>query len=1598
MPTLLSTLGLLALACLASALRLSAQSPTLETWQYETTGANLDALAGWERVGAAATSGAIIADASGYRSLDLNTDAANPTVQTRTALPATGVVLASARFAFTSTGGTAQSAGPGIGSATSTTSWYTLLANRSTNTLILRRSSSGTETTLSSVAFTPGTTARDYKLRADFSVAGQITLTGLVDGVAVIGPYVDFSPATLGASVKPRLMARNGGRVTIEHASGVLAKEASPSSLAFPADAQLVNVKSYGAVGDGVADDTAAIQAAITANVGRFRGMKTLWFPAGTYLVSDTLAWKNASGQWTASLAMLGESRTATIIKLKDNATGFNASATAPKAVLATASSLNGTATGGGKDWTNKGEGNVAFHNFISNLTVDVGSANPNAIAIDFLGNNAGGLRQISLRASSGSGYAGLACIRKWCGPVLFKDVAIDGFGYGVLVRDSNYSLAFEHLTLRGQTTYGLYNETGDVISIRGLVSVNTVPAVGNNGVVSGSPKITGLVSLIDASLTGGSPTQSAILHNDGAALYLRGVLVDGYGKSVQSASINLTSPGVEEFTAGANLDQFVTAPRSLHLPIRETPAFTETDPAKWVNVATYGASPDDSIDDTTAIQAAIDACDGVAKTTVYFPPGAASGARYLVNSTLILRGGVKKIEGLHATLCAGPAFEDPLQTSAVLRVGGTGGDALSQPTVWVERLNFDRDTNLTTMPMFVELADDSQVVISDLVLASLRTRPGCGPLFIENITANNFISQFRFDHPQSIWARQFNVEDCYGTKVTLNGASLWSLGLKTERASTVLGVYNDARAEVFGGYWHNALFVSPSTLAAVDVRDAGVSLSFAQDGTTDLTYPVVVRETEQGVTAELDHSEAPNRGNSPDSALVALYRGYPDSASSLPFVRVNATTPTTTEGSGSPAVFTLTRTGSTASALTVGLSASGTATSGADYSALPASATFAAGSATATVSVNALTDSLVERPEIVTLSVMTGAGYAIGWPSSADATIHEGATTADATLAGVASSSRVLWLRADGRPALDVDQGVAQWLDETVTAGSGNYAYMTEPLRRPVWHDSTSGVLGGAPNLEFGGDRFMLFPATATLQRTPSGYTARSLALTLRTPATVSNTREVVLELGGNGRGFNIYLYNGALYVGAWNNPTSGGWKRFASATVAANTDYTVALVFDSVAGTFTATLNGATMPITTSAGTLGSIPGHGDMSALGCNFGTTLFHDNYSANTTTCFFNGRIGQLVVWNTALTTTQRQTVESRIVAITGLTQTISFGSLANKTYGDAAFGLSATASSGLPVSFSVVSGPASLSGPTLSITGAGTVVVRASQTGDTAYEAATPVDQSFTVAPAPLTLTVTDATRYYGAANPAFTGAWSGWKNGDTAAVLTSQPAYACAATPLSFVGAYPITASSAAAANYTISYVPGTLSVTALFSDNFENGLGQWTAEQGTIGTNFVLVQDGGSQRLKVIQNPSLGHPSLRLTAGQSTWTNYTIEVTMKVTRSGTNSASILARYQGLSNWCSFAYRHDVGRWGIGKRVGTTMYNLATSSAYSLPNNTEKRVRCVVNGSLYQLWTLEGSTWVKQCEVTDTQYSSGKIGLSGYDVDVIYDDLTVTP
>lgn len=90
------------------------------------------------------------------------------------------------------------------------------------------------------------------------------------------------------------------------------------------------------------------------------------------------------------------------------------------------------------------------------------------------------------------------------------------------------------------------------------------------------------------------------------------------------------------------------------------------------------------------------------------------------------------------------------------------------------------------------------------------------------------------------------------------------------------------------------------------------------------------------------------------------------------------------------------------------------------------------------------------------------------------------------------------------------------------------------------------------------------------------------------------------------------------------------------------------------------------------------------------------------------------------------------------LVINPASQTISFSSstlayASGVTFGVTPLPLSATSTSGLSVTFSLVSGPANLSGNILTITGAGSVVIAANQAGNSDYSAAPQLTETITV-------------------------------------------------------------------------------------------------------------------------------------------------------------------------------------------------------------------------------------------------------------------------
>jgi sugar lactone lactonase YvrE len=165
-------------------------------------------------------------------------------------------------------------------------------------------------------------------------------------------------------------------------------------------------------------------------------------------------------------------------------------------------------------------------------------------------------------------------------------------------------------------------------------------------------------------------------------------------------------------------------------------------------------------------------------------------------------------------------------------------------------------------------------------------------------------------------------------------------------------------------------------------------------------------------------------------------------------------------------------------------------------------------------------------------------------------------------------------------------------------------------------------------------------------------------------------------------------------------------------------------------------------------------------------------------------------------------------------------QSILFQPISNVSYGGQPITLVASASSGLPVTFQVVSGPGALTqnGQQLSILGVGTVVVEAVQGGNQGFAAASSVQQSIAALPAVLTVTPLNVTAVYGAIPTVFQYAITGFVHGDSVwSATTGQPSIGSNGVSSSGIGSYSLTAlqGTLVAPNYTFAFGSGTLTVT---------------------------------------------------------------------------------------------------------------------------------------------------------------------------------------
>ncbi len=622
-------------------------------------------------------------------------------------------------------------------------------------------------------------------------------------------------------------------------------KAKAVENIVFPADAGQVDVKlRYGAKGDGITDDTAAIQKAIDETKGI---PDTIYFPNGTYLISGSVG--NFGGKAhdkNRFTSYQGQSESGTIIKLKDSCPGFSE---------AKAKTMFSVYEGGGT-------GDV-MRSYVRNMTFDVGTGNSGAIGLRYMTNNTGGVYHVTIRSSDPkkAGRLGLDMTQGQNGPCLIKYVTIDGFDTGIESANS-FSLLYEHITLKDQNVLGFLVKSPS--TVRGLRSSNKVTAIRSED----------LLTLIEGNFTGGDSAGTAIVCTK-PGIFVRDLKQSGYAHLIKDASGKVHD--------GATLDEWfdgkaealfpgkgAEAMKTLRLPIKETPEVPwETDLTKWAK-ADWDKPYTDMSD---ALQKTIDDAAKTGKTTLYFPrrPGKYDAPKFA--KPIRIHGSLNRILGMENL----PELDDDV-TGQLKPTGydtppGPGAKALftfedlKSDVIVVERFFSLGNRKKHGLVYMFENKSGKTIVLQNLCLDGITKKPGGkGEWFIEDMAPDRDSTLF-IGKGETLWARQFNPESYQRNILEVDGGQAWLLGMKTEGRAAHIIATNGAKVELLGGLsyqsWGKQKFDPPM----FTVVDSDVSFTYRFYTIAD-PFTTIVSETRGGQTKTLLRKDL-------DPVSLPLYRAW---------------------------------------------------------------------------------------------------------------------------------------------------------------------------------------------------------------------------------------------------------------------------------------------------------------------------------------------------------------------------------------------------------------------------------------------------------------------------------------------------------------------------------------------------------------------------------------------------------------------------------------------------------------------------------------------------------------------------------------------------
>ncbi|MEX2382472.1 MAG: glycoside hydrolase family 55 protein [Opitutales bacterium] len=590
-------------------------------------------------------------------------------------------------------------------------------------------------------------------------------------------------------------------------------------NIVFPPDSAWRNVKTvFGAKGDGVTDDTAALQRAVDETKGQLR---MLYFPNGTYVVSEPIGiFDGKPHSRDRFLSWQGQSRDGVIIKLRDNAPAFQ-DAAKPRPVISV--------------YTGQSTGDV-MQSYFQNFTVDVGSGNPGASGVRFFTNNVGTMEHVRIVSSdpNGAGAVGLDLSQSQNGPGLIRHIRVEGFDRGILGKNS-FSLVLEHIDLVGQRLIGVDNEIARM-AFRKL-TVDGAPVAIRNGQHAD-------LFVFDAAFKTAASDQAAV-QLAGSRVFFRDLSQSGYAALIKDEKGRLAQvPSLREWgPARYALFGDREAAETLRLPVLESPMVPwEEDLSKWF---TFEISRNEE-DISDALQAAIDQAALEGKTTLYFTR---AFRKPLITKPIRVHGSVKRIYGFNSEVNVRDPHGHFKDGKTVFTL-----ENLKTNILVVERFFLLGGWDCPAHIVMLDNQTDAAVHLKSVGISGQMKKPKPGGLwFIDDVSPSRQ-NTLRIGKGERVYARQFNPESPKAPMIDVDGGLLWVFGLKTEGRATHVEARNGAKVEILGGVSYQSWGGQPIDPPILVIENSDLSASFGFYH-HNLPFTNVVSETVNGETRILPRS-----------------------------------------------------------------------------------------------------------------------------------------------------------------------------------------------------------------------------------------------------------------------------------------------------------------------------------------------------------------------------------------------------------------------------------------------------------------------------------------------------------------------------------------------------------------------------------------------------------------------------------------------------------------------------------------------------------------------------------------------------------------------